>query len=183
MSSRDSHSHWVPAGSNTCLTQKPVRPLRLHRRASHGLLSEQSRRWTTRSSCLLLTGNYTLCEASIPTEFRLWDTRSQEYGFSHRQVSELTIQQSHLLARHSPSRKSETSQFLDPTKFHREQVRKLPSTGARFHLLRNALAMTSQLCGSQELWESTGGQKKFIVWGEAALLGQWAPSAYTCHQM
>lgn len=121
-----------------------------------GLLSEQSRRWTSRSSCLLLMRNHTPCEASILAELRLWDARSQEHGNPHRQVSDLTIQQTHLLAWHSPSRKSEVSCFLDPSEFHREQVRKLPPTGALFCTLRRALAMTSQLCRNQECWKNAG---------------------------
>jgi len=73
-------------------------------------------------------GNHTLCEASILAEFRLQDIRSQEHGFSHWQVSELTIQH-HLLACHSP-KKNEVSQFLDPTGFYRERIRKVPLIGA-----------------------------------------------------
>lgn len=182
MPRRDSHSHWVPAGRNTWLTQKLVRLLHLHKEGLPRACFQNRAGGEQPGAAAYCWWGTTLCEASILAEFRLWDTRSQEHRFSHRQVFELTVQQNHLPAWCSPSRKSEVSWFLDPTEFHREQVRKLPPTGARFFLLRRALATTSQLCRSQECWESTGGQKT-LFWGEAALMRHSAPPAYRCQQM
>lgn len=99
------------------------------RRDSQSPLSERSRRWTTRSSCLLLMGKHILGEVSILAEFRFWDTRSWEHGFSQRQVLELTFQQNHFLAKQSPRKSG----------FPQSVVRKLPSTGARLSIKEDSI--------------------------------------------
>lgn len=77
---------------------------------------------------------------------------------------------------------NEVSWFLAPTKFHSKQVRKLPPTGIRTHLLSTALARTSQIWGSHEFWIRAGDQKPSF-WGEAALLRQPAPPVYRCQHI
>lgn len=175
MPAKDSQSHWAPAGRNSCFTQKPVGLSYLHKEGLPRISFPSRVGGEQPGAAGYCWWGTMLRGASIPAEFRLGDAGSQEHGFTHRQVSELTIQQIQLLARHSPSRKSGVSWFLDSSECHREQVRELPPTRAQFCLLRRALAMTSQLCGSQECWESTGAWKT-LFWGEAALMRLHQPT-------